>query len=186
MEEKYRIVEDTIRHTFTSVVWSHKIQEKQADICSNKFRWMETIRIIAASLTAAGIFSIIFTDQLWLKIVSTCISFVTIFVSAFFKTFNLQKMVSAHKETANQLVGIRDRLTVLLTKVHICDGTPEDIMSEFETILKELDGIYKAAPNTTDKAVAMARKALNVTKDNTFTDEETDAFLPQSLKRNKE
>lgn len=186
MEEKYQIIEDTIRHTFTSVVWSHKIQEKQADICSNKFRWMETIRIIAASLTAAGIFSIIFTDQLWLKIVSTCISFITIFVSAFFKTFNLQKMVSAHKETANQLVGVRDRLIILLTKVRLCEETPQNIMSEYETIMKELDGIYKAAPNTTDKAVGLARKALNVTKDNTFTDEETDAFLPQSLKRNKE
>ncbi len=148
MEEKYQIIEDTIRHTFTSVVWSHKIQEKQADICSNKFRWMETIRIIAASLTAAGILSIIFTDQLWLKIVSTCISFITIFVSAFFKTFNLQKMVSAHKETANQLVGVRDRLIILLTKVRLCEETPQNIMSEYETIMKELDGIYKAAPNT--------------------------------------
>ena len=186
MEEQYRIIEDTIRHTFTSVVWSHKIQEKQADICSTKFRWMETIRIIAASLTAAGILSIVFSDQLWVKILFTCISFITIFVSAFFKTFNLQEMVSVHKATANKLVSIRDRLILLLTKVKICAGTSQDIMSEYETIIKELNEIYQTAPNTTDRAVAKARKALNVTKDNTFTDEETDTFLPKSLQRNKE
>lgn len=32
----YYILEDNVRSTFMSVVWSHKTQEKQADILSNK------------------------------------------------------------------------------------------------------------------------------------------------------
>ena len=32
MDNEYSILEDSVRNTFGSVVWSHKIQEKQADI----------------------------------------------------------------------------------------------------------------------------------------------------------
>ena len=41
--------------------------------------------------------------------------------------------------------------------------------------------LYQSAPNTTDKAVKLARKALNVSKDNTFTEDEINAFLPDEL-----
>jgi len=32
MPDNYKIIEDNLRNTYGSVVWSHKIQEKQADI----------------------------------------------------------------------------------------------------------------------------------------------------------
>ena len=40
-ENAYYILESSVRETFASVVWSHKIQEKQADICSTKFKIMD-------------------------------------------------------------------------------------------------------------------------------------------------
>jgi hypothetical protein len=42
---------------------------------------------------------------------------------------------------------------------------------------------YLNAPPTSDKAVAMAKKALEVSQDNSFSDEEINRFLPDSLKR---
>ena len=58
----------------------------------------------------------------------------------------------------------------------------EDKPISKKDILKELDEIDQSAPNTTEKAVKLARKALNVSKDNTFTEDEINAFLPDGLR----
>jgi len=96
----YEHIESSVRDTLGGVVWSHKIQEKQADIYETKFKRLETAKIISSSLTSAGIVSLLFTDELWIKIVSALLSFVSIFVGAFFKSFDLRTMVVQHKKTA--------------------------------------------------------------------------------------
>ena len=73
-----------MRDSYASVVWSHKIQEKQADIYAEKFKKMENVNIVAASLTSVGIVALIFTDPLWVKLVSALISFATGYITAYF------------------------------------------------------------------------------------------------------
>lgn len=177
------IVEASVRDTFGSVVWSHKIQEKQADIYSTKFIMMETAKIISASLTSVGVVSLIFTDQLWVKLVSAIISFVAVFVSAFFKSFDLQTMVNQHKAAANDLLVIRDELKLLLLQIRLQKDNPDILYGKYESTVHHLDKIYACAPNTTKKAVEMARESLNITQDNTFSDGEIDKFLPHTLKK---
>jgi hypothetical protein len=185
MEDKYDLIESSVRDALGSVVWSHKIQEKQADLYSQHFKWMETAKIVSASLTSVGIVSLIFTDQLWIKIASALISFVSVFVSAFFKSFDLQTMVSQHKAAANNLLSVRDELKLLLLKIRMKQGEPLELSKEYGEIVQQLDKVYANAPNTTDKAVDKARTALNITKDNTFSDTEIDGFLPAGLRKEK-
>lgn len=108
MIENYKMLEDVVRDSYASVVWSHKIQEKQADIYAEKFKKMETVNIGAASLTSVGIVALIFTDPLWLKLVSALISFATVYITAYFKSFDLQKFITSHKAAANKLIAVRD------------------------------------------------------------------------------
>jgi len=183
MNEQYKLIESTVRATFGGVVWSHKIQEKQADLDSSQFKHMEIAKIFAASITSVGIISLLFVDQAWVKIASAIVSFVPIFVSAFYKSFDLQTMFGQHKSTANKLLGIREELKVLIIKILLEQESPEKLIEVYEGILSRLNEVYADAPNTTDRAVALARTALNVTKDNTFTDEEIDSFLPGELRR---
>ncbi|MEG1313160.1 MAG: SLATT domain-containing protein [Bacilli bacterium] len=181
MKEDYNTIEQTVRHTFASVVWSHKIQEKQADIYSIQFNKMETAKIISASLTSVGVVSLIFTDEIWMKIIAALISFVTVFISAFFKSFDLQTMVTAHKSTANKLLSIRHDIQLLLLKTRLRKCDESSLIDEYEIIIKNLNDVYSTAPNTTDKAVEKARAALNITHDNSFSDDEIDSNLPKSL-----
>ena len=181
MEEKYLKLESSVRDTLGSVVWSHKIQEKQADIYENKFKVMETSKILSASLTSAGIVGLFFVDKLWIKIISALISFISIFVSAFFKSFDLQTMVGQHKAAANNLLTVRDDLKLLILRIKLQKIDPDTLYEQYEEFVHQLDKVYADAPNTTDKAVTLARKALNITKDNTFTDEQIDKFLPVGL-----
>ena len=76
---EYQVLLDVVRLNYASVVWTHKIQEKQSDIYFERFKKMETINILLASLTSAGIIAIIFTDPLWLKLVSAILSNVRLF-----------------------------------------------------------------------------------------------------------
>lgn len=182
-DKKYVVLEDTVRQSYVSVVWSHKIQEKQADLYARQFGHMETAKIIAASLTSAGIISTIFVDELVLKIISAILSFVTVFVSSFFKSFNLQNMVAQHKAAANNLLRIRDELLLLLLAIKTRDKHATELSDAYSEIIVRLHGIYADAPSTTNKAVSLASKALKVSGDNTFSDSEINGFLPEHLRR---
>ncbi len=183
MVTDYDTLEGTVRNTYASVVWSHKIQEKQADIYSAQYNRMEIAKIISASLTSVGIVSLIFTDQFWLKLLSAFISFVSVFVSSFFKSFDLQSMISNHKNAANKLLSVRNDLCVLLLKIRLKGNTVPELLEQYENIESRLNDIYKEVPSTTDKAVKRARKALEINEDNTFSDLEIDEYLPTELRR---
>ena len=183
MIDTYGVLEDVVRDSYAGVVWSHKIQEKQSYIYAEKFKKMETINIGAASLTSVGIIAMIFTDPLWLKLISALISFATVYITAYFKSFDLQKLITSHKATANKLISVRDQYKVLLTEIKLQSDSVENLLSRYNELVKETDSIYLEAPSTTEEAVDKASEALKIKKDNTFSDEEIDSFLPSSLRR---
>lgn len=173
----------TVRNSYGSIVWSHKIQEKQSDIYAEKFKKMEIVNIFAASLTSVGVIAMIFTDPLWLKLISALISLATVFITAYYKAFDLQKLMVSHKATANKLIAVRDKYKVLLIKIKLKSDPIDQLILQYNELVKEVDTIYLDAPSTTDKAVKRASEALKVTQDNTFSEEEIDSFLPASLRR---
>lgn len=181
----YYILEDNVRNTFMSVVWAHKTQEKQADILSNKYKRYEVVRIICSSLTSAGLISLIFVDEFWVKLGSALLSFLSAFISMFFKSFELQNNIQNHKKTAVELLILRDKFKVLLIEIMQGNNNIEELLIKYTDLQNLLWDVYKNAPNTTDKAVKMAHKALNVKKDNDFTEDEIDINLPKSLQRGR-
>ncbi len=182
---KYYMLEDNVRNKFIGVVWSHKIQEKQADIYLKKYRGLETIKIVCATITSIGIISTIFSDEILIKILSALLSFVVLTITAIFKSFDYQNLINKHKNTANKLLIERDKFRHLLLKIKLETGSVDDLIVEIEKISNELSDVYLSAPQTTDKAVRQASKALNKNKDNTFTEEEIDSNLPESLRRKR-
>lgn len=182
MENKKYILEDSIRNTFMGVVWSHKIQEKQADIYLKQYSTFSIINIAAASLTSVGILALIFENCMAIKVISGILALITVFFSIFFEKFHLLEMSERNKNTAKKLLVERDNLKLLLMQLKMEDDE-KDIKTRYEKIVKRIDDIYLEAPNTSDKAVRRAQKALNVEKDNTFTVEEIDACLPETFRR---
>lgn len=168
---------------FASVAWTHKIQEKQAEIYDKRYRILATVNIFAASITSVWFFSLIFTDQTWLKIALAVVSFVTIFISALLKSFDLQSMAKANKATATKLVALRDELQTLNFKIKMSEQPVYSLTDEFEALQKRMHAVYFDAPKTTDATVKMAEEALIIKGDNTFSDKEIDMMLPDTLKR---
>ena len=185
MDDSYEVIEASVRDTFASVVWSHEIQEKQADIYAERFECLETAKIFTASFTFVGIASLVFKDEFLVKLITALISLVSVFVSALFKSFDLKTMVSQHKVAANNLLEVRDQLKLILLQIRLKQESVQTIYEKYEGVVQQLDKVYTDAPNTTDKAVIRAREALNVSKDNTFTDDEIDSFLPIGLRKDR-
>jgi putative membrane protein len=183
--DDYLLLEDNVRHSYMGVVWSHKIQEKQADILTSKYHYLEIIRVFCTSLTSVGLISLIFTDEFWVKIIATGISFISTLISFLFKSFDTQKNILSHKKAANELLIIREQLRFLLLKIKLKKQDISELVNSYDDIIKRLGEIYKDAPNTTDQAVEKASEALNVKKDNEFSDIEVDANLPESLQRSE-
>lgn len=184
--DKYKVLEDNVRNTFIRVVWTHKIQEKQADIYFERYKMMEHTKIICATITSVGIISTIFSDELIIKIMTALLSFVVATVSALFSSFDYQNLINRHKKTANELLVKRDRIQDLLLKINIKNYSIEDLMNEYEKLKFGLEKIYLDAPQTTNKAVEKANIALNMKKDNDFTESEIDNNLPKSLRKDGE
>ncbi len=181
MSKDINILEDTVRASYAGVVWSHKIQEKQADICKQKYERLEIMRIITSSITSAGIISLIFVDELWIKLASAIISFVTVVISALFKSFNTQELRNIHKKAAYTLLIIRDKYQHLLMEIRIAEKSYDELNKVYVELENEKHEAYSDSPTTSDKAVELASQALKVKGDNRYTDNEINGFLPKIL-----
>lgn len=67
-----------------------------------------------------GILSTIFADRLWIKIVSSILSFATVFIAAY---LNLNKLSKAHKEAANRPLIVQNEITHRYTSTISAPGS---------------------------------------------------------------
>lgn len=185
MDEKaeYGILEDSVRNTFGRVMWSHKIQEKQADIQARRSLVMTCINIALSALTSVGILSIIFVDPFWLKLASTLASFASTTVIGLSKELDLPDRIKMHRKAATDYLAAKDRLQNLLMKIHLRVDPIKQLEEEYLSLSKSVNDINAQAPQTTDKAVLLASRALKVKNDDNITDDEIDNGLPPSLRK---
>lgn len=179
MENQYQLLLDVVRQNFASAVWTHKIQEKQADIYGENYSRLESINILAASLTSCGIVSTIFCDNLTAKIITAFLSFVTLSITTYFKSFDIKNMEKQCKDTANRLVVVRNDLLHIIAEIHMKSRSVDEINHDYIQIMNTLN---KITPSTTQKAVARASEALKTNDEYTYTEEEIDNFLSPALR----
>ena len=105
---EYQVLLDVVRQNYASVVWTHKIQIKQADIYATRYRHLENINVILAAATSCGAFSI-FADQdsFVLKIATVILSFITTAITTYLKCFDLKAMERQHKDAAEHFLVVR-------------------------------------------------------------------------------
>lgn len=171
---------------FAGVVWTHKIQEKQADIYLDRYKLLENWRIGVSAITTSGIFAIIFIDNYWLKIVTAIISIVSLFISSYFKVYDLKALQKKHKSSAIDLLELREELIAILCDIKIEKYDESSLSFKRDEILKKQIKIYKECLDVEEKAVNRAVDNLKNRQDNTYSDEEIDSYLPVLARKNKQ
>jgi hypothetical protein len=177
------ILEAQIRELFGRTVWTHKTQEKCADILNSRNHTIKVIQIILSGLTTTGIFISVFGDNDIIGIISALISTTLLILTTYIKNYNLGQLAQKHSDAAIKLWNIREKYLSLLTDIKIDALTEEAVRQQRDSLQKELFSVYKGAERTISKAYNEATKALKENEELTFSDEEIDKFLPEKLRK---
>lgn len=179
------VLESQLRQIFASVVWTHKIQEKQSDIYLNRYNNLEFLRIFLAAITSSGIFAVIFYDEFWLKIITTIVSAISLFITTYFKSYNLKELQKHHKKSALEWLELREDIMTVLCDIPLNKYSQDDLIAKRDTFIKRKIEIAKTTLDVEEKAVKKASNALKITGDNTYSDTEIDSFLPPLARKNR-
>ncbi len=176
-------IEAQIRECFGRVVYSHKTQEKCADIVLKIHKRLKLTLIIISAVVTTSLLIKLFGDNEWALMVGVILSTLLFGLNTYMKDFDLGEIAQKHTNAANELWDIRETYFSLLTDIKANQLSINQISNQRDELQKRLSSVYSGSPRTNYKAYKEASKALKVNEELTFSDKEIDAFLPKELRR---
>jgi len=184
-DEQFNILESQIRENYGKIVYSHKTQEKCADILQKKNNILKSIQIILSAIITTGLLIRIFKGQDWALIISTILSAIQFGLITFLKDSVLGETIQKHSTAALELWNIRENYLSLLTDIKSRSISILEIQNKRDEWQRQLLKIYTGSPRTFNKAYQEARRALQISEELTFNDSEIDHLLPIELRKIK-
>jgi hypothetical protein len=177
-------LEDQIRECFGRAIYTHKTHEKMADRATDKLRRFKTGEIALAAFTASGVLALANDfDQWWVKIFTCLVSLASVFLVSYLKDFDLGANAQKHRDAASKIWPIRESYLSLLTDLRMESVSDVDARNRRDQLQETLSQIYLGAPQTDGDAYKCAQDALKTKEDYTFSKDEINKFLPDSLKK---
>jgi hypothetical protein len=183
MTNDYLVLESQIREIYGRVVYTHKTHEKCADILKSRSDGLKLFEIILSALTTTSILGVLLGTGKPVEIVAGIFSTALLFLTLYAKDYNLLAIAERHKQSALEILSIRESLLSLLVDIKIGNKQISDLQTTRDDLNEKLINTYKGAPKTISKGYKEASDALQKNEEFTFTDSEIDKFLPQSLRR---
>ncbi|MDD3120715.1 MAG: SLATT domain-containing protein [Candidatus Gracilibacteria bacterium] len=174
------------KQSFTSVVWTHKIHEKCAEILDKKNNKFKKWNIILVSLVL--VFTILQVKYSQIEIIGiisislTLSEFILLIITL---TYNYGELAEKHKQFAKSFLSIREDYLSLIGD--IINGNSLDVDFRRNNLKDKLEINNRYAPNQVDGAYDLVVISLGInpntqTGDYTYSDDEIDRFLPLELK----
>jgi len=183
--KQIEVLEAQIRECFGRVVYSHKTQEKCADIVLQLHKKLKLFLIIISAVVTTSLLVKLFGDQQWALFVGVVLSTILFGLNTYMKDYDLGEISQKHTNAANELWDIRETYLSLLTDIRADQLSINQIINQRDELQSRLHNIYSGSPRTNYKAYKEASKALKVNEELTFSDKEIDVFLPKELRKEK-
>lgn len=177
------ILEAQLRELYGRTVWTHKTQEKCADILRARNHNMKILQIILSALTTTGILITVFGENEIVGIISAILSAILFTLNAYFQKYDLGEIAQKHSESASDIWDIREQYLSLLTDLNSGILNLEQASGKRDKLQNDLFNVYKGAPRTLSKAYKKATEALKMNEELTFSKEEINNLLPKELRR---
>jgi hypothetical protein len=177
------ILEAQVRECFGRVIYSHKTQEKCADIVLTIHKRLKLTLIIISAIVTTSLIIKLFGNNDWALMIGVILSAILFGLNTYMKDFDLGEIAQKHTNAANELWDIRETYLSLLTDIRAKQLSIPQIATQRNELQKRLANVYSGSPRTNHKAYKEASKALQVTEELTFNDKEIDAFLPKELRK---
>ena len=181
--EDMKILEGEVREAYGRAAYTHKTQEKSADILLERHKWIKLVQIVLLAISTGGVISITFGKGEIGAILSSVCSAFLLALNLYLKEYDLVEQVQRHKNAAIDILRIRDSYRSLLTDLNIGNKPIESFQETRDNLMNEAYSIYISVPNTSAHAYERARKALKEEEELTFSDSEIDEILPEDLRR---
>lgn len=174
-----------VREAFGRVVYSHKTQEKQSDICFGKHR-LQQGALIALTAIGSGTFlasavGLVGSAQLT-TLATSSVALLVSWMSLGAKTFKFEEEAHAHRDTAARLWNVRESYISLIADLMAGEVSDLDARGRRDALQQESREIYASAPRTGGWAYRKAKEGLKENEELTFTSREIDLFLPTDLR----
>lgn len=182
MSEYKESLNSQIRELYGKTTYTYVSHLKQYGRIEKLNKRIKYAQITLSAISTAGFISKIFTDQFLITLIGAISSVVLLFITLYYKEFNLSETINNHRNAADELWLIRERMISLLTDF---DKLSEnEIQSKRDELQIELAETYTKFPKTDSKSYAAAQRALQNEEEQYFADSELDKMLPTHL-RNK-
>jgi hypothetical protein len=181
--EQIDILGAQLRECFGRVVYSHKTQEKCADIVQKIHKNLKLAQIIISAVVTTSLLLKIFGDNQYALFVAAFLSTVLFGLNTYMKDYDLGEIAQKHTNAANELWDIRESYLSLLTDIKADQLSVNQIINQRDELQKRLLNVYSGSPRTYFRAYKEASKALKLNEELTFSDQEIDAFLPKELRK---
>lgn len=178
-----------VRESFGRVVYSHKVHEKQADICFCRHRWQQGTLIGLTAFSSVTFLTEVvglLANRAAASLTTSLVALFVTWVSLGTKTFNYSEESEAHRATTSQLWTVRESYISLITDLMSGDISSVDAQARRNELQERTYSIYSTAPRTSSCAFKRAQKGLKQNEEMTFTPREIDLFLPEALRFNND
>lgn len=142
-DSQIKILESQIRELYGRVVWTHKTQEKCADILLKRHTILKIVQITLSALTTTGILVAVFGENKVVGIISAILSAILFGLNAYTKDYDLGEISQKHSNSASDLWNIRESYLSLLTDIRSERLTVEQIAIRRDELQAELSNTYK-------------------------------------------
>lgn len=178
-------LESQIRELYGRVVWTHKTQEKCADIILKQHVRIKIAQIVLSAITTTGVLIAVFGNNQTIGVITAILSAILFGLNTYTKDYDLGEIAQKHTAAAVDLWNVREKYLSLLTDLSIKKVSVDEIIEKRDRLQNELFNIYNGAPRSINKAYLEATKGLKSNEEMTFTDIEIDCLLPKELRKVK-
>ena len=185
MNASRALILDQVRHLYASVVYTHKIQEKQADIYFQCHRRSRILMIVLTTLSGGTFLVSLLNLVLSSSLAALGISCISLLVSAInltMKTFKYGEQMQKHRDVAAKIWSLRESYHSLMVDLQSETITLEEGRERRDQLQQKASQIYANAPRTTNKACKLAQKALHDDAESTYSEDEINQLLPLNLR----
>lgn len=180
--ERMKILTEQLQEFYANIYLNQKMHELQSEIYRDRYDFLQTIQILLAAVTSAGIISIIFADEFFLKLLAAVFAMITTAISGYFKVYDLNAMAQKHKESALKLLDLRHRFLMLLCEIKMYRIDEQTAVEKRDAWMMEPEKVYDSAEDVSHMAYQHALRVLKEKDRYTFTEEEIKKMLPEYLR----
>lgn len=176
-------LESQIREAYGRVVYTLTCHNKIIHRLMSKNNTIKVLQIVLSALTTGSFLAIISSYEVMASIVGAVISIALLILNAYTKNFDLVETAQSHQKAADALWKIREEYVSLLTDFDLLE--PSILMERRDDLQNRTAEIYAQSPRTDAKSYKEAQIALKTEEEQTFSEQEIDVMLPNSIRREK-